>query len=189
VSHEVHAISNGTYLDNNLVDDSYRIYTEAEMDAVFQPGWREHLHSVDSPYSPKDADRLANPKLRPKPPLIKPTRTVRRDPVNVWLAETLDLWAETWDQLDDEEPAALLKLIKELRKKKPELTTKDYQEIVFHLWQYLGQKGDDNCALCGHDLNLKGLALCSLQTDSCDQVGLPCEECTEANKANIEAGQ
>jgi hypothetical protein len=59
MSHELHAIDDGRYLDNNLVDDSYVILTEAEVDATFNKDWREHVHDPDSPYTTEDAEELA----------------------------------------------------------------------------------------------------------------------------------
>jgi hypothetical protein len=60
MSHELHAMKDGRYLDNNLVDDSYRILTAKQVDATFSnKNWRDVVMNKDCPYTVYRARQLA----------------------------------------------------------------------------------------------------------------------------------
>jgi hypothetical protein len=72
-----------------------------------------------------------------------------------WVADTLEDWAHTWDTeypensdediANNKENAECYEYVMGLAKRfrKGEETNKDKDEIIFHLWQSLGQEDDE----------------------------------------------
>lgn len=62
----------------------------------------------------------------------------------VWLKETLDSWATTYEDEDGKEAEDAWKEIKALAKKalKRSITQGETLNIIFHLWQKFGQEDD-----------------------------------------------
>lgn len=67
------------------------------------------------------------------------------DEVKAWLIERLESWNDTFQdevddegELDDDFETSLDKILPKIKDNKP-LTTEEYEEVLFHLWQaYLG---------------------------------------------------